>query len=108
MPAPGKAASTPVGTAPMQTRLPCSSNALIWTAAKTESNPEIGSNTSAELTTAGEGVVDAFHPYGRVGRLAGKPVELLERTDDFLRAVLAEREGLLTIKVRQVLSIKDK
>lgn len=53
-----------------------------------------------DLTAAGQGVVDAFHAYGRVGRLREKPVELLERTDDFLRALLAEREGLLTVKAR--------
>lgn len=54
---------------------------------------------SADLTPAGEGVVDAFHPYGRVARLRSKPLEKLEYTDHFLRAVLAEREGLLTIQV---------
>ncbi len=59
-----------------------------------------------DLTTAGVGVVDAFHAYGRVGRLREKPVELLERTDDFLRALLAEREGLLTVKARNVWGIR--
>jgi hypothetical protein len=54
----------------------------------------------AELTAAGEGAVDAFHPYGRVGRLRAKPLEKFDRTDHFLRAVTAEREGLLTVKVR--------
>ena len=44
--------------------------------------------------------MDAFHPYGRVGRLRAKPLEKFDRTDHFLRAVTAEREGLLTVKVR--------
>jgi hypothetical protein len=43
--------------------------------------------------------VDAFHPYGRVARLRKKPLEKFDRTDHFLRAVTAEREGLLTIQV---------
>ena len=43
--------------------------------------------------------MDAFHPYGRVARLRKKPLEKLDRTDHFLRAVTAEREGLLTVQV---------
>ncbi len=54
----------------------------------------------ADLTQAGEAKVDAFHKYGRVARLRDKPVDVLDGTDHFLRALLAEREGLIKVTVR--------
>lgn len=50
---------------------------------------------NAEATAGGEATLDAFHPYGRVRRLAGKPAPLFVDDDAYLRLHLAEKDGLL-------------
>ncbi|PRW45415.1 transcription elongation factor SPT6 isoform A [Chlorella sorokiniana] len=57
-------------------------NAAVWTAP----------------TAAGETAIDPFHPLARVKRLGGKPLYSFEGSDDFLRLLQAEKEGLITVR----------
>jgi transcription elongation factor SPT6 len=50
-------------------------------------------------TLQGEQTLDPFHPYGQVKRLRDKPVEEFVGTDQFLRLVQAEREGLISVRI---------
>ena len=50
---------------------------------------------STEPTAAGESGLDPFHPLGAVKRLHRKPLEEFEGSDQFLRLMQAEKEGLV-------------
>lgn len=50
-------------------------------------------------TPAGEAALDPFHPLAPVKRLGAKPLEEFEGSDDFLRLLQAEKEGLVSASV---------
>ena len=50
---------------------------------------------TTEPTAAGEAGLDPFHPLGAVKRLHRKPLHEFEGSDQFLRLVQAEKEGLV-------------
>lgn len=49
-----------------------------------------------EPTPEGEERITPFHKYGRVKRLRAKPLDSLDSSDLYLRAVKAQEEKLLT------------
>ena len=54
----------------------------------------------ADPTQAGEAVLDAFHPYGRVKRLRNRPVHAFEGDDLWLRVAAAEKESLISVRIQ--------
>ena len=51
----------------------------------------------AAPTTTGESQLDIFHVLGPVKRLQNKPAPAFNGTDGYLRVMLAEKEGLITV-----------
>ena len=60
-------------------------------------SPCLMASMYAAPTATGESQLDIFHVLGPVKRLQNKPALAFNGTDGFLRVMLAEKEGLITI-----------
>jgi hypothetical protein len=54
---------------------------------------------STSPTAAGEEALDPFHPCGITKHLVGKKVSTLEGSDTWLRILVAEKAGLINVKI---------